>query len=177
MTRRKAARTAKLRVILGATEDDIDAITSLLQADFPSQGGSLTGEFPREKVVQMAEGGALIIVARRVADGPGVGVLFSAAKDTAQAPAVLAMLEVYAGGPGAYVYGPVCIADTERGQGLLALLYEAMRARNPGGEAVLFIRRDNIGSLRAHQRLGMAEVASYVLDGAQYAVYSDAATS
>ncbi|MFM2087817.1 MAG: hypothetical protein RLZZ237_2686, partial [Pseudomonadota bacterium] len=153
---------------------DIDPITALLHANSPSQGGSLTGEFSREKVVQMAEGGAPIIVARRVADGPVVGVLFSAAKDRVQAPAVLAMLEVYAGGPGAYVYGPVCIADTERGQGLLVLLYQAMRARHPGGEAVLFIRRDNIGSLRAHQRLGMAEVTGYVLDGAEYAVYSDA---
>ncbi|MBB5609441.1 MULTISPECIES: GNAT family N-acetyltransferase [unclassified Janthinobacterium] len=153
---------------------DIDAITALLQANSPAQGGSLTGEFPREKVVQMTNGESAVIVARRVIGGPVVGVLFSAAKDTAQAPAVLAMLEAYAGGPGAYVYGPVCIAESERGQGLLVLLHEAMRARHPGGEAVLFIRRDNIGSLRAHRRLGMREVAGYVWDGAEYAVYSDA---
>src|SRR5471032_137964 len=171
------SKSSPVYLITPAQAADIDPITTLLQANSPSQGGSLTGEFPYEKVVQMAEGGAPVIVARRVAGGPVVGVLFSAAKDTAQAPALLAMLEAYAGGPSAYVYGPVCIADSERGQGLLALLYEAMRARHPGGEAVLFIRRDNIGSLRAHQRLGMAEVAGYVLDGEQYAVYSDAAES
>src|SRR5450830_1639279 len=152
---------------------DIDPITALLHANSPSQGGSLTGEFSREKVMQMAEGGAPIIVARRVADGPVVGVLFSAAKDRAQAPAVLAMLEAYTGGPGAYVYGPVCIADSERGQGLLALLYSAMRERHGGAEAVLFIRRDNTASLRAHARLGMREVAAFLFDGAQFAVYSD----
>ncbi|MDZ5633424.1 hypothetical protein [Janthinobacterium sp. GMG1] len=91
---------------------DIDTITALLQANSPSQGGSLTGEFSRDKVASMADGASPVIVARRTADGPVVGVLF--------------------------------------------------------------IRRDNIGSLRAHERLGMREVAAFVFDGAQFAVYSDA---
>ncbi|WP_205701215.1 MULTISPECIES: hypothetical protein [unclassified Janthinobacterium] len=112
---------------------DIDAITTLLQANSPSQGGSLTGEFSRDKVASMADGASPVIVARRVAGGPAVGVLFSAEKATAQAPVVLAMLAAYAGSDKAYVYGPVRIADPERGQGLLALLYSAMRARHGGG--------------------------------------------
>lgn len=153
---------------------DIDAITALLQANSPSQGGSLTGEFSLEKVATMVDGVSPVIVARRVADGPVAGVLFSAAPATVQAPVVLAMLAAYAGSDNAYVYGPVCIADSERGQGLLALLYAALRAQHGGAEAVLFIRRDNIGSLRAHERLGMHEVAGFVFDGAQFAVYSDA---
>ncbi|MGK5055890.1 hypothetical protein ACQ4WY_02980 [Janthinobacterium sp. LB2P49] len=154
-----------------AQADDIDAITVLLQANSPSQGGSLTGEFSRDKVASMADGQSPVIVARRVADGPVVGVLFSAATATAQAPVVLAMLAAYAARENAYVYGPVCIADSERGQGLLALLYSAMREQHGGAEAVLFIRRDNIGSLRANERLGMREVAAFVFDGAQFAVY------
>jgi L-amino acid N-acyltransferase YncA len=153
---------------------DIDAITLLLQANSSSQGGSLTGEFSRDKVASMANGASPVIVARRVADGPVVGVLFSAATATVQAPVVLAMLAAYAGRENAYVYGPVCIADSERGQGLLALLYSAMREQHGGAEAVLFIRRDNIGSVRAHERLGMREVAAFAFDGAQFAVYSDA---
>ncbi|MDN2709751.1 hypothetical protein O0880_09990 [Janthinobacterium sp. SUN118] len=153
---------------------DIDAITSLLQANSPSHGGSLTGEFPRDKVAAMADGTSPVVVARRVADGPVVGVLFSAAIATAQAPVVLAMLAAYAGGNGAYVYGPVCIAESERGQGLLALLYAALREQQQGAEAVLFIRRDNLASLRAHARLGMRGVAGFVFDGAEFAVYSDA---
>jgi len=153
---------------------DIDAITALLQANSPSQGGSLTGEFSRDKVAAMADGQSPVIVARRVVDGPVVGVLFSAATATVQAPVVLAMLAAYAGSENAYVYGPVCIADSERGHGLLALLYAAMRAQHGRAEAVLFIRRDNIGSLRAHARLGMREVAAFVFEGAQFAVYSDA---
>ncbi|MGK5075525.1 N-acetyltransferase family protein [Janthinobacterium sp. ZB1P44] len=153
---------------------DFDAITTLLQANSPSQGGSLTGEFSRDNVASMAAGQSPVVVARRAADGPVVGVLFSAAQATAQAPVVLAMLAAYRGSDTAYVYGPVCIADSERGQGLLSLLYSAMRARHGDAEAVLFIRRDNIGSLRAHERLGMREVAAFVFDGAQFAVYSDA---
>ncbi|MGK5048732.1 N-acetyltransferase family protein [Janthinobacterium sp. GB4P2] len=153
---------------------DIDAITALLQANSPSQGGSLTGEFSRDKVAAMADGQSPVIVALHAADGPVVGVLFSAATATVQAPVVLAMLAAYAGSENAYVYGPVCIADSERGQGLLALLYSAMREQHGRAEAVLFIRRDNIGSLRAHERLGMREVAAFVFDGAQFAVYSDA---
>jgi len=144
-----------------AQATDIDAITVLLQANAPSQGGSLTGEFSRDEVAGMA-------------DGPVVGVLFSAAPATAQASVILAMLAAYAASDNAYVYGPVCIAESERGQGLLALLYAAMREQHGGAEAVLFIRRDNPGSLRAHERLGMREVAAFVFDGAQFAVYSDA---
>ncbi|PHV51223.1 N-acetyltransferase [Janthinobacterium sp. BJB301] len=153
---------------------DIDSITALLQANSPSQGGSLTGEFSRDKVASMADGASPVIVARRAADGSVVGVLFSAAPAAAQAPVVLAMLAAYADSGNAYVYGPVCIADSERGQGLLALLYSAMREQHAGKEAVLFIRRDNPGSLRAHERLGMYEVAAFDFDGAQFAVYSDA---
>ncbi|AQR69928.1 N-acetyltransferase [Janthinobacterium sp. LM6] len=157
-----------------AQATDIDGITTLLQANSPSQGGSLTGEFSRDKVAAMADGGSPVIVARRVIDGLVVGVLFSAAPATAQAPVVLAMLAAYGGSDNAYVYGPVCIAASERGQGLLARLYSAMREQQGGAEAVLFIRRDNIGSLRAHERLGMREVAGFVCDDADFAVYSDA---
>ena len=156
---------------------DIDAIAILLQANSPSQGGSLTGEFSRDKVASLADGASPVLVARRVADGPVVGVLFSAETATVQAPVVLAMLAAYAGRENAYVYGPVCLADSERGRGLLALLYSAMREQQGGAEAVLFIRRDNIGSLRAHERLGMREVAAFVFDGAQFAVYSDASVA
>ena len=157
-----------------ANATDIDAITALLQASSPSQGGSLTGEFSRDKVAGMANGASPVIVARRVAGGPVVGVLFSAATAAARAPVVLAMLAAYAGGKDAYVYGPVCIAASERGQGLLALLHATLRERRQGAQAVLFIRRDNFASLRAHARLGMREVAGFVFDGADFAVYSDA---
>lgn len=161
-------------LIRPAQSTDIEAITILLQGNSPSQGGSLTGEFSHDKVASMTDGDSPVIVARRVSDGPVVGVLFSAAPATVQAPVLQAMLAAHAASENAYVYGPVCIAASERGQGLLALLYSAMRQLHGGAEAVLFIRRDNLGSRRAHERLGMREVAGFDFDGAQFAVYSDA---
>ncbi|RUL62541.1 N-acetyltransferase [Dyella dinghuensis] len=155
-----------------ATVADVDDISELLQANAPSQGGSLTGEFPPETVARMVSGGMPVIVARR--EQRLVGVLFSAAKDNAAAPlSVKAMWVAWPGALSAYVYGPVCIADSERGHGLLPRLYEALSARCHGREAVLFIRRDNLPSLRAHERLGMREVAGFTLEGFEYAVYSD----
>jgi L-amino acid N-acyltransferase YncA len=157
-----------------ASVADLDEVTALLHANSPSQGGTLTGEFSRDKVAHMATSGAPVVVARR--DGRVVGVLFSSAKENADAPpSVRAMLAAWPGSPDAYVYGPVCIADGERGRGLLAQLYTALRAYYSGSEAVLFIRRDNAASLRAHQRLGMREVAGFALDNVDYSILSDCA--
>ena len=155
-----------------ATAADIEGIAQLLQANAPSQGGSLTGEFPLDKVRQMALGGSPVVVASR--DDRVVGVLFSAAKDMHPAPpSITAMLAAWPGTPDAYVYGPACIASTERGQGLLPRLYAQLQRYCPGREAILFIRRDNSASLRAHERLGMREVAGFTLEGDEYAVLSD----
>ncbi|MDN0082876.1 N-acetyltransferase [Crenobacter sp. SG2305] len=156
-----------------ASTADLDSITALLQANAPSQGGTLTGEFPRDKVARMMAAGMPVVVAHR--DGQVVGVLFSGPRnDPAAPPPVQAMWAAWPGSPGAYVYGPVCIADSERGQGLLPRLYAALQTHCPGCEAVLFIRRDNAISLRAHLRLGMQEVAGYTLDSVDYAVLTSA---
>jgi hypothetical protein len=158
-----------------ATAADVDDITLLLHANSASQDGLLTGTFPRETVAKMALGNMPTIVARR--EGRVVGVLFSAsADDPASPPVIKAMLSAWPGGRGAYVYGPVCVAETERGQGLLDKLYAAQKKRLPGREATLFIRHDNTPSIRAHFRLGMREVARFTLDGRVYLVFSDRAT-
>ncbi|MDN0075286.1 GNAT family N-acetyltransferase [Crenobacter sp. SG2303] len=155
-----------------ATGADIDGLAALLQANTAAQGGLLTGEFPREQVARWVNGDMPVLVAHR--DDRVVGALFSGPKDDPTAPPpVHAMWTAWPGGPDAYVYGPVCIAESERGSGLLAQLYAALRERLPGREAVLFIRYDNPASLRAHQRLGMGEVASFTLDGLEFAVFSD----
>ncbi|HEX3210633.1 MAG TPA: hypothetical protein VHQ91_14695, partial [Geminicoccaceae bacterium] len=76
------------------------------------------------------------------------------------------------GAPDAYVYGPICIDEAERGRRLANAMFAALRARLPGREGILFIRRDNPASLRAHAKLGMTEVAEFVHDGAVHAVLS-----
>lgn len=153
---------------------DVEEIAELLQANSAARGGALTGNFTREVVADMSSNDMPVIVACRA--GRIVGVVFSAARDgAAQPPPIKAMWRAWPGGPSAYAYGPVCIAESERGRGLLPQLYAALKQRLPGREAVLFIRRDNLGSIRAHQRLGMRETAQFILQGEHFAVYSDGA--
>jgi len=42
----------------------------------------------------------------------------------------------------------------------------------PGREGILFIRRDNASSLRAHAKMGLREVAEFTYAGAAHAVLS-----
>jgi len=153
-----------------ATAEDLDGIAALLQANAPSGGGALTGEFPREKVEKMAFNGMPVVVARKA--GRVVGILFSSAKGN-PVSSVRAMLKAWPGDADAYVYGPVCIADTERGQGLLAKLYAVLQAHCANREGVLFIEQSNVASIRAHERLGMRAVAEYLFEGRAYFVFSD----
>ena len=60
-------------------------------------------------------------------------------------------------------------ADVTRPEGV-SRMFAALRARLPGREGVLFIRRDNAASLRAHARMGMREVAGSTHGGAETAV-------
>ena len=49
-------------------------------------------------------------------------------------------------------------------------MFAALRALLPGRDGVLFIRRDNAASLRAHEKMGMREVAQFTHGGAEMAV-------
>ena len=64
----------------------------------------------------------------------------------------------------------MCVAEEAGVGGLAADMFAARRARVPGREGVLFIRRDNAASLRAHARMGMREVAEFAHGGAEMAV-------
>jgi hypothetical protein len=101
-----------------------------------------------------------------------MGVLVTSGKEQASAPPVIAMLNAWPGEPNAYVYGPVCISKTARGRGVLEALCRELVARLPGREGILFIRRSNTRSLRAHVQLKMREVSSFVLDGEEFVVLS-----
>ena len=78
---------------------------------------------------------------------------------------IAAMLRAYPGTLDSYVYGPVCVAANERGHGLAAMMFAELRKLLPGREGILFIRADNIASLRAHQKMGMREAGAFEHDG------------
>jgi predicted GNAT superfamily acetyltransferase len=105
-----------------------------------------------------------ILVARR--DGRVAGYVISGELAAqAHVPIVQAMLRAYPAAPGAYLYGPICVAESERGKGLAGALFDALRARLPGRDSITFIRKDNSVSRRAHAKMGMKEVAAFTHDG------------
>jgi predicted GNAT superfamily acetyltransferase len=153
-----------------ASEADLDGILALQEANQADRGGALSGSLPRSRIAQMMNGMPLI-AARR--GGRVVGFLMASARAmNDDVPIIQAMLAAYHGAADAYVYGPVCVAEQERGQGLAQLMFAELRRLEPGREGVLFIRRDNGPSLRAHARMGMREVAGFEFKGFDFAVFS-----
>jgi L-amino acid N-acyltransferase YncA len=151
-----------------ATRDDIAGILSLQEPNLRENGGALTVRFSAEWF-ETALSDMPILVARRA--GRVVGYLVSSSKAAqAHVPIIQATLQAYSGAADAYLYGPICVAETERGQDLPAALMAALRARLPGREGITFIRRDNVASMRAHAKIGMREVAEFVHGGAPIVV-------
>jgi L-amino acid N-acyltransferase YncA len=151
-----------------ATLDDIPGILDLQGRNMRSSGGALSVPFSRAWF-EAAINDMPIIVAR--SEGRVVGYVVSTPL-TAQAhdPIVQAMLRAYPGSPGAYNYGPICVAESERGRGLAGAMFQSLRLRLPAREGFTFIRRDNSVSLKVHTKMGMQEVAEFTQGGVAYVV-------
>ena len=151
-----------------AAREDIAGILDLQEHNLRRNGGALSVPFSREWF-EGAIADMPIIVARR--ENRVVGYLVSTPL-TAQAhsPIIQAMLRAFPGSSGAYNYGPVCVAETERGRGLAGAMFQALRERLPARQGVTFIRSDNHVSRRVHTRMGMQEVAEFTQDGDVYVV-------
>lgn len=157
-------------IISKADEADLDAILELQAANQTERGGSLSASLARSSVAAMIRKMPLI-VARR--DGRICGFLMTTTRSmSADLPIVQAMFSAYHGAPDAYVYGPICVAGDERGKGLAQKMFAELRRLEPGREGVLFIRKDNEPSLRAHLKMGMKEVGSFPFKGVDHAVFS-----
>ena len=151
-----------------ATRDDVPAILDLQEQNLRSNGGALSVRFPREWFEQ-AISDMPIVVAR--SDTHVVGYVVSTPL-TAQAHDLIiqAMLRAYPGSPGAYNYGPICVAEKHRGRGLAVAMFEELRAQLPGREGFTFIRADNTASRNVHMKMGMREVAEFTLKDTGYIV-------
>jgi L-amino acid N-acyltransferase YncA len=149
---------------------DVEGILELQERNQPHQGGTLSARFPHAWF-EAAIAAMPVVVVRR--NGRVVGYLVSSPITAhTDVPVVQAMLSAYRGAPDAYVYGPICVGEGERGRGLAGTMFAQLRMRLPKREGILFIRRDNTASLRAHVRMGMREVAEFNHGGAQFAVLS-----
>jgi L-amino acid N-acyltransferase YncA len=153
-----------------ATVGDIFRISALLVDNGVDRGGTLVGDWHEPEIRSRIERGDLVLTAF---EGEQLtGVLLTEEREQATAPPVLAMLHAWPGGADAYVYGPVCVDAAARGKGVLERLYTKLMQDRPNAEAILFIRRGNEQSLKAHLRLGLHEVARFQMSGEIYLVLS-----
>jgi L-amino acid N-acyltransferase YncA len=157
-------------IVSTATTHDIPEILALQSENQISRGGALSVEFPA-RWFEAAIMDLPIVVAKR--DGRLVGFLVSSSLAATQhLPLPLAKQRAYPAGPGAYNSGPLCIAASERGRGLVAKLFETQRSLLQGREGVAFIRRDNAASRAVHARYGFQEVAEFFHADVDYLVVS-----
>jgi predicted GNAT superfamily acetyltransferase len=156
--------------IRSATEIDLDGIMALQAANQPERGGALSASLPRSRVVAMMR--AMPLIVARCSERITGFLMTSTREMNADVPVIRAMLAAYPGAPDAYVYGPVCVSAEERGKGLAQAMFAEVQRLLPGREGILFIRRDNPASLRAHAKMGMHEVAGFVFNGIDYVALS-----
>ena len=149
---------------------DLEGIVALQAANQPERGGKLSACLTPARIAEMMSEMPLI-VARR--DGRVAGYLMTSTREmNADVPVIKAMLAAYPGTADAYVYGPICVEAEARGKGLAQAMFSELRRLVPAREGILFIRRDNPASLRAHEKMGMREVAGFVFGGSEFVVLS-----
>ncbi|HEY9801758.1 MAG TPA: GNAT family N-acetyltransferase [Leptolyngbyaceae cyanobacterium] len=156
-------------VIDQANEADVTGIVELAQANDPEHGGMLLGRLETEAVSktisQMPS-----IVARK--DHKVVGFLLTWPKASVQIPIIATMLQVYPGNKDAYLYGPICVEETMRGQGIAAAMFAKLKNLLPQRQGILFIKAHNEPSLRAHQKMGMCQVAEFTYENTKFFVFA-----
>lgn len=153
-----------------ATAVDLEGILALQEANQVARGGTLSATLPRARITAMMDVMPLIVAHR---NGFVTGFLMTTTREmNADLPIVQAMFAAYYGTADAYIYGPICVGAEERGKRLAQAMFAELRRLQPGREGILFIRRDNEASLRAHVRMGMREVAEFHFNGFDFAVFS-----
>ena len=142
------------------------------------RGGFLSAAFTAEHFVQMTRE---VVVMVADDEGEVCGYLCAGSLEFhRQFPLLAAMLDrfervSFLGRPltaqRTFIYGPVCVARSHRGRGLLRGLYDALRREVAGGydAGVAFVAKDNQRSLAAHtDGLGMTLAGDFSFNGKQY---------
>lgn len=143
-----------------ATLNDIPGILALQEPNLPDNGGSLsvrlTADWFKNAILEQS-----VIAGRR--SGKVVGyVLGTSLAAKGHVGIIQTMLRTFPPPPDCYLYGPVCVAETERGKGLAGALFEVLRTHMGNRPAMTFVRADNTPSLQAHRKMGMRELGIFV---------------
>ena len=144
------------------------------------KGGFVSAEFTSQQLEDIAKDVALLV---GVEQHHVVGYLCAASCQYYRRVPLLAALMrrfpdmTYSGGRleayRSFIYGPVCIAHSQRGRGLLVALYEELLrvVRSTYEIGVALISNANRPSFEAHVRtLGMTAIGEYEIDGHQYEI-------
>jgi predicted GNAT superfamily acetyltransferase len=155
-----------------AHEGDLPGILKLQKANQLAQGGTLAAELAAEQIELMMADMPQIIACR---GDDVVGFLMTTSQQISRKRPLLIIdktLEAYPwADEDAYIYGPVCVSDSERGKRLAQLMFAKLLELEPARQGVLFIRGDNEASLRAHRRMGMSKVGEFTLNAALFQVF------
>src|SRR6185437_452756 len=146
-----------------ATPDDIPGILTLQEPNLVERGGGLsvrqTADWYRNAIVEKA-----VVVGRRGDKVVGY-VLGTSLAAKAHVAIIQTMLHTFPAPPDCYLYGPVCVAETDRGIGLAAALLPVVQTQRGGRHAMTLVRAHNAPSLRAHRKMGMRELGTFLSDG------------
>lgn len=152
-----------------ATFNDISGILALQEPNLPDSGGSLsvrlTEDWFRDAISEKS-----VVVGRR--DSKVVGyVTGTSLAAKAHVAIIQTMLRIFPPPADCYLYGPVCVADSERGKGLAGEMFKLLQKHKDGRPAMTFVRADNEISLRAHDKMGMERLGTFIHDAVPYIAF------
>lgn len=151
-----------------ASLQDLDQIMSLMLENQPEKGGNLSAKFERSYIEHLIRIRPIIIARRQL---HVIAFLMSSDfNHNKNIPIIDKMLSVYHNHAQAYLYGPICVKEEERGQGIAQAMFEELRIHEPSRQGILFIKKDNNASLRAHKKMGMNQVAHFNFEKTEYVV-------
>ena len=104
-----------------AMPNDIPGILALQEPNLPDSGGSLSVRLTEDWFKQ-AVAAKSVVVGRRNDKVVGY-VLGTSLAAKAHVPIVQTMMRAFPPPPDCYLYGPVCVAESERGKGLANALF------------------------------------------------------
>lgn len=156
-----------------AVKSDLPGLLKLQQANQLAQGGSLAAALTAGQIEQMMADMPQIVACR---NNEVVAFLLTTSLAVSRKRPLLIIDKTLQAYPyadqDAYLYGPVCVSASERGNRLAQLMFARLLELEPNRQGILFIRSDNEPSLRAHSRMGMIKVGEFTLNDALFHVFA-----
>jgi len=153
-----------------AAPDDIPGILALQEQNLLEASGTLSVRFTAGWFENAISENSLV-ACRRGNEIVGYVAGTSIAANE-KVPIITAMLRTFPPPANCYIYGPVCVADTERGKGLAGAMFAHLQAHMDNRPAMTFVRADNEPSLRAHRKMGMHDLGPFTNESIAYIAFA-----